>query len=281
VSRHHRSFAAASWFLLAGSLACVEVTALPEGSERFDPSPEYQLWWSMTESCSGIQGALADVEWYVVPNTTVLPGTAGELNGEWFPQRNRIVLASADQHDGEIVRHEMLHALLQAPAHPRSQFLERCAGIVVCADACMHDAGPAPLPPAGTPLVQASALEIDIGLQPSPARASEFDGHFELMVTAHNPANYAVVVQLPPYGDGNLGVSFSYLMGSDSANVVGTFYLAYDPEATFFQAGETKRQTFDLQNGNPADGNYAPGSYVAYGVFGNHSSPLRTITLSP
>jgi hypothetical protein len=275
-----RYLVAALCALLAGSVACAEITALPAGSESFEPPPEYELWWSMTESCSEKQGALADVQWYIVPNTTVLPGTEGEFSGEWFPQRNRVVLTSADQHDGELVRHEMLHALLQEAGHPRSQFLERCAGIVVCANRCMHDAGAAPTPPAGSPLVPASGLEIDIQLQPSPTRANEFDGHFELIVTARNPANHAVVVQLPSYGDGNLGVSFAYLVGSDSAHLSGTFSLAYDLEATFFQAGETKRQAFDLRMGAPFDGNYAPGSYVAYGVFGDHRSSLRTIALS-
>jgi hypothetical protein len=144
----------------------------------------------------------------------------------------------------------------------------------------MHDAGPPPTPPVGTPLVEATALEIGFDLQPSPARATTFDGHFEFVVTARNPAERAVTVRLPPYGNDNLGVSFSYLIGSDSVNAVGSFHLAYDPEGTFFRAGETKREAFDLQIGNPSEGNYSAGSYVAYGVFGNHASESRTITLS-
>ena len=237
------------WPLLGLALACNEVTALPPGSRPFVPPPEYRLWWSMTEACSGLHGSFSSVDWYVVPGTTELPGTHGEYQGEWFVQGNRISLASAQQFDGSLVRHEMLHSLLGVDGHPRNQFLDRCAGTVVCERECIRDASPFPDAPAATPIVPASSLEIGLELLPRPTSATAYDGYFGLIVTAHNPADHAVVVRLPPYGSGNLGVSFSYSMGSHADDGVGTFVVAYDPQALFFRPGETKHQIFDMRIG--------------------------------
>ena len=281
MSRPFRRLTLALWPLLALALACEEVTALPPGSQSFVPPPEYRLWWSMTEACSGLHGSFSSVDWYVVPGTTELPGTHGEYQGEWFVQGNRISLASAEQFDGSLVRHEMLHALLGVDGHPRNEFLDRCAGTVVCVEECMHDAGAFPDAPAGTPIVSASTLQIGVELQPTPTSATEYDGYFALIVTAHNSADHAVIVRLPPYGDDNLGVSFSYLMGTDDQNGVGTFVLAYDPQAVFFRPGETKHQVFDMRIGNEYQGNIEPGNYIAFGAFANVKGAAQPITMSP
>lgn len=261
-------------------VACTEVLALPPGSQSFDPPPEYRLWWSMTEACSGLRGSLADIDWYVVPGASVIPGDSRELGGEWFEQGNRIVLAGADQFEGSLVRHEMLHTLLRASGHPRFEFLERCAGVVVCADECIRDAGPAPAPPAGTPLVSPSAIEVSVKILPVPTRASDFGGYFTCIVTAHNPANHAVVVKLPSYGNGKLGVAFEYEISTDSMNKVGTWDFAYDSEEKFFGPGETKEEPFDLVIGDPLQGRLAPGQYLARGYFGDHRSAPISFTLS-
>lgn len=235
----------------------------------------------MTEACSGLHGSFSSIDWYVVPGTTTLPGTHGEYQGEWFVQGNRISLASAEQFDGSLVRHEMLHALLGVDGHPRSEFLDRCAGTVVCVEECMQDAGAFPDPPAETPIVPASSLQIGVELQPAPTSASEYDGYFALIVTARNPSDHAVLVRLPPYGDDNLGVSFSYLMGTNEHDGVGTFVLAYDPQALFFRPGETKRQIFDMRIGDEYEGDIEPGNYIAIGTFADHASAAQPITISP
>jgi hypothetical protein len=281
MARPTRRLALALWPILALALACNEVTALPPGSRLFVPPPEYRLWWNLTEACSGLHGSFSSVDWYVVPGTTDLPGTHGEYQGEWFAQGNRISLASAEQFNGSLVRHEMLHALLGVDGHPRSEFLDRCAGTVVCEDECIRDAFPFPDPPPGTPIVPASALEIGVEMQPTPTSATAYDGYFALIVTAHNPADHAVAVRLPPYGSDNLGVSFSYLMGSRADNGVGTFVVAYDRQALYFRAGETKHQIFDMRIGDEYEGNIHPGNYIASGAFADHDGAPQTITISP
>ena len=122
--------------------ACMEVTAIPSGSERFDAPPEYRLWWSMVESCSGLTGSLANVEWLVVPGSTSIGVGNGDYSGYWFEQGNRIVLAANAQTEGTLVRHEMLHALTRG-GHTRNEFLERCGGIVNCETSCIRRSGTA------------------------------------------------------------------------------------------------------------------------------------------
>ena len=262
--------------------ACAEF-ALPAGSESFDPPAEYRLWWSMNESCSGLRGSLSDIDWFVVPGVETLPGTQNQYVGEWFEHGNRIVLAGNSEFDGALVRHEMLHALVRATNHPRAQFLERCAGYVFCADECRRDAEPAPVPPVGTPVVSPNALEIGIELQPAPVNPSNFGGYFTFIVTAHNPANHAVIIDLSP-SPGLPGISFSYVLTTDDAQLLtgSNFTFAYDSEETYFRAGETKREVFDFFVGDYLRGGVGPGSYAAYGYFGDaiSSSPI-TFVISP
>src|ERR1700712_2847692 len=96
---------AATVLLIALQSACLELQPLPLGSERFDPPAEYRLWWSMTESCSGLRGSFADIDWSVVPGADVLPGAGNEHSAEWFETGNRIVVAGNYMLDGSLVRH--------------------------------------------------------------------------------------------------------------------------------------------------------------------------------
>jgi hypothetical protein len=266
---------------LIAAAACTEFQALPAGSESFEPPAEYQLWWSMTESCSQLRGSLAAIDWSFVPGAAVLPGDDRELGGEWFEQGNRIVLAGGEVADGSLVRHEMLHALVRASNHPRFEFLERCAGIVACSGRCLSDGGAPPIPPNGTPIVSPSVLNIDVEVQPAAPSSANFSGYFTVVVTAHNPSDHAVVVQLPPSGDAGPSISFSFSVRSSSAGTSSSDR-AYDSEVTFFTAGETKREAFDLHLGGDREhGGLEPGAYTAAGSFGDFVSRQISFTLSP
>ena len=273
---------AAFTFVILSALAaaCAEIAALPAGSENFVPPPEYQLWWSMTEACSGLRGSLADVDWYVVPNATYIPGSSRELGGEWYERGNRIIVASGDQFDGSLVRHEMLHALTRAN-HTRLQFLERCGGVVMCVDTCITDSGPPPTPPAGTPHVSPSDIDVDVDIEPATPSGGQFGGYFTIVVTARNPATHAVVVDLPASGDDGPSETFTFSMRSGSQSS-GYYDRAYDADDLDFAAGETKRDVFDLHLArDPVQGGLAAGTYTANGAYGEHGSAPKTVTLSP
>jgi hypothetical protein len=256
---------------------------LPPGTERFTPPAVYRQWWDLTEACSGLAGDFSRVAWYRVRDTSRIPFGDGTLvNGYWHPSGNRVVLADSAELDGDLVRHEMLHALLQDGRHPRDAFIGRCAGTVVCSGRCISEAGPAPAPdPTARPLAP-GALQISVELTSSAPTASVDDGHFRMVVTARNGAPNPVIVQLPPSGDAGPPASFSYEVVSGGS---AFFYdmRADVPEVTRFAAFEAKRFIFDFHIG-AADDRYtlAPGRYEFRGAYGSVWAPNPpSATLTP
>jgi hypothetical protein len=156
-------------FALVAGVACGHLTdpPLPGNALVFHPPEVYAKWWAMVESCSGLTGSLASIQWY---------STLGELHdpndndatiaGYWSLAGNRVVLTTSDTIAGGVVRHEMLHALLRSAGHPRSAFLQACGGIVYCGQECVRDAGPPASPPNGTPTVAPSELEVTSVVSP-------------------------------------------------------------------------------------------------------------------
>jgi len=125
-----RRIAAAASFV---ALSCQMPTdpPLPGDAVRFTPPPVYAQWWSLTEECSGITRSLDAVQFYRIPNASTIPdNTYGEVAAYWSPASNRIVLADFYEMQPQLVRHEMLHALLRVSGHPPEYFQGRCAGVV-------------------------------------------------------------------------------------------------------------------------------------------------------
>ena len=87
----------------------------------------YQEWWDKTVACSGQTGQMTNVSFYAVD----APAGAIELAGEmahawWVREGNRIYLPASALGEEWLVRHEMLHALLQRGSHPASVFVQAC-----------------------------------------------------------------------------------------------------------------------------------------------------------
>ena len=118
--------------------ACVDITGprLP-ASERFEPPASYSAWWREVEDCSARNGRLSGVSFYRVlatPGRDSLdyldPESGRYLNGEWVPRSNSIYLAAGQVTNPGVVRHEMLHALLQETRHPPKYFADLCGQLV-------------------------------------------------------------------------------------------------------------------------------------------------------
>jgi hypothetical protein len=114
---------------------------LPASARPFDPPTVFGEWWAMTAECSGSSAPMASVQFYVVPGVSLFWREGSVVNGFWSRTGNRIVLAEGAVSDGEVVRHEMLHALTNDGRHTRQAFLERCAGVVACLTPCVEAAG--------------------------------------------------------------------------------------------------------------------------------------------
>jgi hypothetical protein len=101
----------------------------------------YSEWWSKTEACSGRKADMSEVTFYAVdaPNGAIgLNGTIA--HGWWVREGNRIYLPANALGEEWLVRHEMLHALLQRGSHPTKQFVDAChlASIDVWRDSTMR-----------------------------------------------------------------------------------------------------------------------------------------------
>jgi hypothetical protein len=70
------------------------------------------------------------VRWYVVPNSDYFVVDGKQYDGMWYSHFHYITLASAYLSSGLVVRHEMLHDLLDRTDHPPEYFRDRCAGLV-------------------------------------------------------------------------------------------------------------------------------------------------------
>lgn len=266
-------------------LAACDATApsLPQAAERFTPLPVYQQWWDLTEQCSGLSGSLAAVTWYRVPGTSEIPlGDGTMVAGFWDGASNRIVLASESELQGDLVRHEMLHALVRVGEHPRSMFVGRCGGIVVCVKTCLAEGGPPPPPDPTARIVTPSTLVIGVEVIPSAPGSAVNGGEFMMVVTAQNTSSTPVIVQLPPSGDAGPSLSFSYAIAGGGSE--HTYNVRADaPEVTEFVPLETKRFIFDLHVGTGGSRyDQMPGEFVFRGAYGEvWATNPPTITVSP
>jgi hypothetical protein len=263
--------------------ACELATApLPDGAVRFDAPAVYAQWWSLTEQCSGLAGDFSKVKWYVVPGVTDLPlNGEGSIGGIWYAQGDRIVLADGQQLAGDLVRHEMLHALLQSGDHPRSAFVDHCEGTVVCFEEC-RDGAPPPDPSADT--VAPSALQIALAVTPTAPSPSMNGGNFMMVITVTNTASTPVIAALPPSGDASPPIAYSYDIRSASRQSFYTLSADY-PEVARFSAHQTKHFIFDFHVVPvETDNRYeiAPGNYTFSGAFGLvAASNPQAVTVSP
>jgi hypothetical protein len=101
----------------------------------------YSDWWRKTEACSGRKADMSQVKFYAVDAPDGAIGLNGTLaHGWWVRKGNRIYLPANALGEEWLVRHEMLHALLQRGSHPNKKFVESChlASLEVWRDSTMR-----------------------------------------------------------------------------------------------------------------------------------------------
>lgn len=244
---------------------------LPEDAEAFVPPPVYARWWKMIASCSGITLPLGDVSWYVTSRGTGLTVEGKEASGYWSSASNRIVLAHYLQFDGDVVRHEMLHAVVRENGHPRKYFLERCAGLVICEQACVDQQTQPVIDPA-LPRISPQDFEVGLELEPSQPSLAIDDGFFTVTVKAHNSTGHAVVAAFPKASLKNPATSFALELIAPAFHTQNfARALLVDSGTIIFRKDETKRYVFDVSiNGSVHRSPLEPGSYTFQGRFGDH-----------
>jgi hypothetical protein len=254
---------------------------LPPNAEEFTQPPMYARWWAMTEACSGLSGDLSSVSWFVVPGVSTVTLDGKQVQGYWSFASNRIVIAGSGKLAGNLVRHEMLHALIKARGHPRAKFLDACGGVVNCTESCISDAGPPPAPDPASIQVGPEPLQVQVDIQPAaPSRAVD-GGFFALIVSVRNPMTSPLVVTLPPRPVGGPPRSFSFDFVGQSSVLSGNVD-ALDPSVTVFAAGETKRYVFDFMIGTELlSRSLQPGTYTVQAGYGGNIVGHAPLVLLP
>ena len=131
--RQHRWMGGVGAFLAVGLVSgCSSLSpsepSLPTGAVAVSAPPVYSEWHQLTQQCSGLSDDFSAIQFYVVPGVDAFPTAEGPKVGLWQREGgvNRIVIAGNYAEHEMVVRHEMLHALLQREGHPASYFVDRC-----------------------------------------------------------------------------------------------------------------------------------------------------------
>lgn len=258
----------AAFAALLALVACDKVTGppLPGDAQQFSPPVVYSKWWQMTRECSGLSGSLESVSWFKTDQVQHDARSGEVIIGYFTTDGNKIVMSSGYILDGGAVRHEMLHALLRQPGHPRAQFLGSCAGTVDCQGPCISDGGAYPAPPETPMLLSADGLIMSVQVDPQNPGGGQNGDYFTITVFARNPTtNWASIIPLFP--DVDTTRTFSFVITGANGGMGGGGILM-DPSQRIFAPGETKRMVFDFNVGDAPFGNQLnPGSYIARGAF--------------
>ena len=97
----------------------------PDNVYQFTPPTAYAGYWAQMEACSGLSANFARVTWFKADSVMNIPdvGTFAEHPfgfADW--KDHRIALSGNSTDDAVVVRHEMLHELLQRDGHPPEFF---------------------------------------------------------------------------------------------------------------------------------------------------------------
>ena len=234
----------------------------PAEARPFTPPPHFVWWCHLVEQCAVRTGNLDSIQWYTLPDVIRVEG--GEYAGYWWGDGNRVVLAQGNERYGDIVRHEMLHALLHQGSHDREYFGGRCAELVSCNDCFASDAGVPRAEVAAAVELPARSLSVTIEERRPDASFGLDAGFVGLVVRVRNERTTPVLAEL------RHPATFGYVV--HAGGETGTY--EWTPETrVFFRAGQERRWHFDHQF-------CRPGIYPVSGLYNEaHSEPVP-ITIS-
>jgi len=251
-------------------------TVLPSNAVQFAPPAIYRRWWAMTVACAGVPRAFDPVRWYRVPGRTFRSPAGAVVDGFFDSRDNTIVLSDTLRAVGAGVRHEMLHAILVVPGHPRDMFLGACADVVDCNATCAKDAGKWTAPTPWVP-VASDSLQVTTVAQ---LQAPEADGerYLSIRVKAKNRMNQAIYIKQTLL---TFGYTLAHTLADGGAGVHDQV-LAGDSSAAWFAPLQTKEFLFELRVTSAFTRfTVPPGNYVFWGSFESRSSATDSITVTP
>lgn len=109
--------------LLLLLVGCRGITGPVAAASEFIPPAYYRDWFVKTESCAGLTGRFHRIKFHVVANDTFYFNDHLAVAG-W--EGNDIYISERYLAHEMVVRHEMLHFLLQRDGHPKVYFEDLC-----------------------------------------------------------------------------------------------------------------------------------------------------------
>lgn len=196
----------------------------------------------------------SDVAWYRTPRGSLLVLDGNVEGGHWWSSGNRIVVAQSG--DPRIVRHEMLHAILQTGSHAASYFGERCGAYV------HFPSGEETFGPADAPTRSADAvLDVTVRAHSTPVSFAATNGRITVLVEARSRASGPVWVELP------VRVLSTVRADPDAYGLVG-----FTRDRQFFASGQRRTIAVDFIVARP-------GVYRLLAQYGTAQSPVAELTV--
>ncbi len=119
------AFALLALVLLPPHLHGVWVESLP--AVRSEPPAQARRYWQELIACTGVRPkrgrGFASIQWHrVAGRQFARPDTGRDVIGLWLRPGNAVVLAGEWWDDPRLIKHEMLHVLLQTGSHEGAHF---------------------------------------------------------------------------------------------------------------------------------------------------------------
>ncbi len=123
-----RALTMAGLAMVAACDAVGPTAPLPDDAIAFAAPAKFKAWWALTESCAGRQRNLETIAWFIVPGVSTFMTPEGPKVGRWSrgATGTQIVVAGRYIAEEMVIRHEMLHALIDQGGHPPKYFVDRC-----------------------------------------------------------------------------------------------------------------------------------------------------------
>lgn len=273
-----RFFVGATVLCLTGAACGLEVSSdFPPTAVQFAAPQMFRAWWQVVEGCSARRRPFDTVSWYRVrPGELTIRGATAA--GAWFVHGNRIVLTDWALRAGSLVRHEMLHALLETGSHPAEFFQEKCGDEVACGREC----GAEQRLPDAQPLAL-EQLETTVALFPAAPSILGHEGRVTIAVSVRNTATGSGYVTAERFSQAQCPVGFIV----ESADVpfwrkVACEYLpSADDARVYFRPGERRRMLFDVDLRRPTTGSLRSGPITVSAILGDNIRQSITTTVLP
>jgi hypothetical protein len=262
---------------LAVSACGIRESDFPESAVYFIPPAEWRAWWEVLESCSGRRGDFDSVRWFRV--------LSGEINvrGEtafaaWYERGNRIALTSETER-GELVRHEMLHALLQGGSHPAEYFAVRCGDLVLCGRDC-----PSPVVPDNAMPIALSDVDVDLEVFPKTPSLSRHGGSLTFVLRVTNKTGRNAFLDLRHVQGRHCGAGVM-IMSARDPNRFATkcSYIGFGGLPRLFVGDETRSVVLDmrLQHTEPGQGPFFAEPLIFAAVLGDNVRRIVHLDVRP